>query len=261
MNIVITGASGGIGLALAKAYAKPGACLGLIARNPTKLTGIAECCRQQGARVVLGLLDVTDAEALQRWLLDFDRQQPVDLLIANAGVTSIMPAGGANESWHNIQQVLNTNIHGVFNTVYPLIEPMRQRRSGQIAMISSLAAYRGLPITPSYCASKSAIKSYGEALHGWLKQDGVKVSVVCPGFVKSELSDQFPKPKWLMLSAEQAAQTIQRGLARKRTLIDFPLPLAVGMKLLALLPASVAEPILQAFGYGATRKPPVKPGA
>jgi len=258
MNIVITGASGGIGLALAKAYAKPGTCLGLIARNPAKLAAIAAFCRQQGAAVVPEILDVTDAEALKHWLLNFDRLQPVDLLIANAGVTSIMPGDGNNESWGNVQQVLNTNIHGVFNTVYPLIEPMRQRRGGQIAIISSLAAYRGLPITPSYCASKAAIGSYGEALHGWLKQDGVHISVVCPGFVKSELSDQFPQPKWFMVSAEEAAQTIRRGLARKRPLIDFPLPLAVGMKLLALLPASVADRILQAFGYGGTRKHRVK---
>jgi len=259
MNIIITGASGGIGLALAKAYAKPGACLGLIARNPSKLSEVTQFCRQQEAAVVPGILDVTDTEALKSWLLAFDQQHPVDLVIANAGVTSIMPADGENERWEDIQQVLNVNIHGVFNTVYPLLEPMRQRRNGHIAIISSLAAYRGLPITPAYCASKAAIKSYGEALHGWLRQDGVQVSVVCPGFVKSELSDQFPKPKFFMLTAEQAARAIQRGLAGKQALIDFPWPLAVGMRLLALMPNSVAEAMLKTFGYGASRKGRLKP--
>lgn len=258
MNIVITGASSGIGLALAKGYAKPGVCLGLIARNPLKLTEIAEICRQQGAIVQPESLDVTNRDSLEHWLLEFDRNHPIDLLIANAGVTSILPKNGDNESWHNIEQVLNTNIYGVFNTVNPLIGPMRQRRQGHIAIISSLAAYRGLAITPSYCASKAAVKAYGEALHGWLQRDQVYVSVICPGFVKSELSDQFPQPKLFIVSADKAARIIQRGLSQKKALIDFPLPLAFGMKLLALLPTALVESILLLFGYGVADTKPQK---
>jgi short-subunit dehydrogenase len=251
MNIIITGASAGIGFALAQRYAKPEVTLGLIGRNPEKLAKIESLCRQQGANVVTAALDVTDSQALKDWLLAFDKQFPVDLLIANAGVTSIMPDNGENESWEAIQQVLDVNIYGVFNSLYPLLEPMRQRRNGQIAIISSLAAFQGMPISPAYCASKAAVKAYGEALRGWLKPAGVNVSVVCPGFVKSELSDQFPKPKLFIMSAEKAARIIQQGLSNNKALISFPFPLDVGMKLLALLPAKVVDWIFNTLNYGA----------
>lgn len=253
MNIVITGASSGIGLALAKLYASPNTTLGLIARNSDKLARIESICRQQGATVICAKLDVTDTEELKNWLLDFDRQFPINLLIANAGVTSIMPKNGEMESWESICQVLNTNIHGVFNTIYPIIEPMRRRHQGQIAIISSLAAFRGLPITPTYCASKAAVKSYGEALQGCLKSDGVNVSVICPGFVTTDLSEQFPEPKIFIMSADKAARIIQRGLKNNKPQIDFPSYLAWSMKLLALLPSTLANWILTAFGYGIAR--------
>ncbi len=254
MNIVIIGASAGIGFALAKRYATPDATLGLIGRNRTKLTVIETVCRQQGARVIIAAIDVSDSHAINDWLLKFDRQFPVDLLIANAGVTSIMPGNGEGESWEAISNVLTVNINGVFNSVYPLLEPMRQRKTGQIALVSSLAAFRGMAISPAYCASKAAIKSYGEALRGWLRPYGVKVSVICPGFVKSELSDHFPEPKLLIMSADQAASIIQKGLNKDKALISFPFPLDLGMILLSLLPARLGDWILDLFKYGATSK-------
>jgi short-subunit dehydrogenase len=254
MNIVITGASAGIGFALAKLYAKPNATLGLVGRNLTKLAHIEAICRQQGADVVTAAIDVTDSEALKNWLLEFNQQFPVDLLIANAGVTSTMRRNGEAESWQAVCNVLDVNIYGVFNSIYPLLEPMRQRQHGQIAIISSLAAFRGMPISPTYCASKAAVKSYGEALRGWLKHDGVNVSVICPGFVKSDLSDQFPEPKMLMISADKAAQIIQQGLSKNKALISFPFPLDLGMKFLALMPACFANWIFDLLKYGGNRK-------
>lgn len=251
MNIVITGASAGIGYALAEQYAQAGNTLGLIGRSSEKLAAIEAACRRLGAEVVTASIDVTDAQALQRWLDEFDGVHPVDLLIANAGVTSIMPDTGDAESRQAVQQVLDTNVYGVINSIYPLLEPMRRRGLGQIAIISSLAAFYGLPITPAYCASKSAVKAYGEALRGWLKPQGVAVSVVCPGFVRSELSDQFPEPKRWIMSAKKAARLIAHGLAARKAYISFPYPLALGMKLLALLPAAWADRILRELGYGA----------
>ncbi len=254
MNIVITGASAGIGFALAKLYAKPDVTLGLIGRSRTKLATIETICRQQGANVVSATIDVGDEVAIKSWLLEFDQQFPVDLLIANAGVTSIMPGNGEGEAWDAVSRVLDTNIYGVFNSVYPLIEPMRRRKHGQIALMSSLAAFRGMPISPAYCASKAAVKSYGEALRGWLNPYGVKVSVICPGFIKSDLSDHFPEPKSFLMSTDKAAQIIYKGLIKNKALISFPFPLDLGMKILALFPAYIANWILNALGYGGLRK-------
>jgi len=247
MNIVITGASAGIGFALAKQYAKPGVTLGLIGRDPVKLNGIASVCRELGANVATAAIDVTHSNALKSWILNFDHEFPVDLLIANAGVTSIMPSTGEGESWEAVCKVLDVNIYGVFNSIFPLVAPMRERRYGKIAIISSLAAFRGMPISPAYCASKAAVKSYGEALGGWLKNDGIQVSVICPGFVKSGLSDQFPEPKFLMISPEKAAHIIQKGLSKNKALISFPFPLDLGMKFLALMPIGFSNWILNSL--------------
>ncbi len=251
--IVITGASGGIGQALARRYARPAVVLALLARNKEKLQQLAKVCEKSGATVVTASLDIRDSEALQHWLHQFNRQYPVDLLIANAGVTSSLGNQGEPESWEAIRRVLDTNLTGVLASIYPLIQPMRQRQQGHIAIISSLAAYRGLPITPAYCASKAAIKAYGEALRGWLAADGIQVSVILPGFVESDMSRQFPGHKPFLISANTAARRIQQGLAKNRAYIAFPFLLHLGSQLLALLPASLGDRVVHWMSYGAYR--------
>ncbi|MEE9352517.1 MAG: SDR family NAD(P)-dependent oxidoreductase [Thiotrichaceae bacterium] len=252
--ILITGASGGIGAALAKLYSQPGVTLGLLGRNMNKLESVANLCKEKGAVAIPVSIDVTDTSKLQQWIVDFNSKHPVDLLIANAGVTSSIGSNGEAESWDAIKDVLDVNLHGVIATIYPLIEPMRKRGEGQVAIVSSLAAYRGLPITPSYCASKAGIKVYGEALRGWLAKEGVKVSVICPGFVKSAMSDQFAGDKPFLMTAEKAARIIKKGLDNNKARIAFPFPLNFGTWLLTLLPASFADYILGLLSYGAKRK-------
>jgi short-subunit dehydrogenase len=111
-----------------------------------------------------------------------------------------------------------------------------------------------MPITPSYCASKAAIKSYGEALRGWLVEDNIKVSVICPGFVESALSAQFHGDKPMMITADKAASLIIKGLHKNTANISFPFPLNLGMWFLAVLPAGLANFLMKQFSYGATRK-------
>ena len=130
---------------------------------------------------------------------------------------------------------------------------MQQRRQGQIGIVSSLAAYRGMPITPSYCASKAAVKSYGEALRGWLVDDNIKVSVICPGFVESELSAQFHGDKPMMISPDKAAGIIIKGLNKNKANISFPFPLNLGMWFLAVLPAGLSDWFMKQSSYGAKR--------
>ncbi|PID50135.1 MAG: short-chain dehydrogenase [Proteobacteria bacterium] len=254
-SILITGASNGIGAALAQYYAAPHVKLGLIARNAERLQSVAKACEQKGAQVSLGLLDITDKAQLQRWIQAFNARFPIDLLIANAGISNQIGFQGETERLQDIEQLFAVNVHGVFHTIHPLLDHMRQRHSGQIALISSLAAYRGMPVTPAYSASKAAIKAYGEALRGYLKPEGIKVNIVCPGFVKSEMSDQFPGQRPFMLSPEKAAQIIAKGLANDRAIIAFPFPLNWGMWFLAWLPFPVASFFMGLSGYNRARPP------
>lgn len=253
-TIIITGASGDLGYALATAYAKAGVRLGLLGRSKEKLQKTQQACECKGAVVESASIDVTNNKQLQQWIAHFNHHYPVDLLIANAGMTSSVGINGEAETWGMIDLVIDTNLKGVLSTIQPLILPMRTRKQGQIAIISSLSAYRGLPITPSYCASKAGIKAYGEALRGLLLKDKVRVSVICPGFIKSAMSDDFPGAKPFMISADKAAILIKKGLARNKACISFPFPLNIGTWLLALLPPSIADYILTKITYGCDRK-------
>lgn len=135
------------------------------------------------------------------------------------------------------------------NAVLPVIDRMRARGSGQVALISSLAALRGMAISPAYCASKAALKAWGDSVRPVLKRDGIRLSVVLPGFVKTAMSDVFPADKPLLWSPDKAAQYIQRGIAARRAEIAFPALLALGMRLLPLLPAVMADAILGRLSY------------
>jgi short-subunit dehydrogenase len=117
---------------------------------------------------------------------------------------------------------------------------MRARRRGQIALMSSLAAYYGLPVTPSYCASKAALKAYGEGIRRGLAPMGIRVSVVMPGFVESRMCREFPGPKPFLWPAARAARAIQLGLRADRARISFPFPLNLATWSLAVLPSSIS---------------------
>ena len=256
-TLLITGASKGIGAALARHYAQPGVRLGLIARDAQRLQQVADICQQRGAEVITAALDVTDQAALADWITQFDQQHPIDLLITNAGVTLAANPDGSLESLTDSHELLQINLAGTLNAVHPVVEQMRQRGKGQVAMVSSLAAYYGMPITPIYCASKAAIKSYGEALRGLLGPQGVQVNIICPGFVETDLSDRFPGKRPCLLSPEQAASCIAKGLAKNRAIIAFPRLLALGMKCLQWMPFPVASFFMGLSGYNRAQK--VKP--
>ncbi|MCO8322944.1 SDR family NAD(P)-dependent oxidoreductase [Burkholderia cenocepacia] len=248
-HIVITGASSGIGRALALAYAEPGVVLGLLGRDGERLAASAAACRLQGADVVTGQVDVCDAEALRTWLEEFDRAHPIDLLVANAGVSSTIAHASDWEDCERTLRVVETNFHGVIHAALPVIEFMRVRGRGRIAMIASIAALRGMAISPAYCASKAAIKAWADSVRPLLKRDGIAVSVILPGFVKTAMSDVFPGAKPFRWSAERAAAHIRRGLDGGRSEIAFPALLAFGMRLLVLLPVAVADAILDRLSY------------
>jgi short-subunit dehydrogenase len=248
--IVITGATGGIGGALAPEYAAPGVTLILQGRRVARLEELAEQCRQAGARVLLAELDVRDLDALRAWVrLISDQEQP-DLIIVGAGVNTDVGPDGAGEAWVNTQALIEINVLAAMATVEAALPAMRARRQGQIALFSSLAGWRGLPTTPSYSASKAAMKAYGESIRDWLAPEGVKVSVIMPGYVESKMCNEMPGPKPFLWSPEKAARFIRRGLAVDRPRISFPFPLNLGCWALGIIPQRMSSMILRWMDYG-----------
>ena len=252
-NILITGASSGIGSALALRLSNPGSRLILLARNMEKLQNVAKDCEQKSAEAFVHSIDITETQKLQTLIESIDSEFPIDLIICNAGVSSGLGRRGKAEPWEDICKVIDTNVYGVLASLNPLISRMQQRKSGQIVIISSLAAHYGMALTPVYCASKAAVKAYGQSLMAWLKPDGIKVNIVYPGFVKSPMSDRFPAPRPFMLSAEKAADIIVNGIEKNKPSISFPFPLNVGMWYLGTLPTRISNFIMGIL-YGSGRR-------
>lgn len=243
--IVVTGASAGLGEALAHEYAAPDVVLGLIGRDRARLDACADRCRARGAKVIPGALDVRDEEAMSAWLAAFDRAHPIDLLIANAGVASTLSSSKDWEDLSRTSTVVDTNFYGALHAVLPVIEFMRGRGRGHIALVSSLAALRGMAISPAYCASKAAVKAYGDSVRPLLANEGIKLTVVLPGFVRTAMSDVFPGDKPFIWSSQKAARHIRRKVSAGRVEVAFPTGLSLGMRLLTLLPHALADSILQ----------------
>lgn len=248
-TILITGATGAIGGALAKAYAAPGHTLYLQGRNTQRLDALAVACRAQGAQVITKVLDVRDSDALVVWLQELCQQKTIDLVIANAGVNNHIGPDSKGEQWQDIRELVEVNLLSLMLVADTVIPFMRVSGHGQIAFISSLAGYFGLPVTPSYCASKAAVKAYGEALRGWLKPHHVRVNVVMPGYVDSAMCRDMPGPKPFLWQPEKAANYIKWGLAQNRPRISFPFPLNLGTWFLAALPAGISERIVRLLNY------------
>jgi short-subunit dehydrogenase len=242
-HILITGASSGLGAALALDYAAPGLRLSLHGRNGARLAQIAEWARKRGAEVSAHTGDVTDTRDMAVWIDACDKMASLDLVIANAGVsggTAIRP-GGHSESADQIRDIFAANVTGLFNTVSPALPPMIQRGRGQIAIVSSLAGFRGYPNASAYCASKAAARVYGEGLRLEMARHNVQVNVICPGFVKTPMTDvnRFPMP--LIMSAERAASLIRKGLAANRGRIAFPWRLYALVRLLTAVPQGLSD--------------------
>ena len=249
-SILITGATSGIGRALAEAYANPAVHLFLTGRSTARLDEVANACRVKGATVTAAFLDITNAQAVRDFVLAAENLKPLDLVIANAGISG----GGGGEGTEEdaqIRQLFATNVDGVFNTLHPAIGPMLARENGHLAIVSSLAGFRGLPGSPGYSATKAAVRVYGEGLAGVLADKGITVTVICPGFVRTPLTDVNPYKMPFLMDVDKAAAIIKRGLAKGRTRIAFPWPTYFVVWLLALLPDAIAARL--------TRRMPRKP--
>lgn len=247
--ILITGATGAIGGALARRYAAEGSALILHGRQTEVLTSLASECSRLGAKdVSLSNAVLTDSDELRAWLDSLPGLPDIALLCAGMNTGIETPDDLEDETRANA--LLDINLHVPMQMTRLLAPRMQARGSGQLVYLSSLAAWFGLPVTPSYSASKAGIKAYGEAMRGVLAPHGVGVTVVMPGYVDSAMARAMPGPKPFQWTPERAARVIQKAIEHNQARLSFPIPLNIGTWCLALLPAPISHRLVKWFGYG-----------
>ncbi len=239
--VVVTGASRGLGAGLAERFAAPGVVLCLVARSAEGLAHTAERCRALGASVETAALDVRDGPAMAARMLAWEAVQPVDTIIANAGIARGTAPDGAPEGLDGATAQVGVNLLGAMHTIEPLLPALRARRAGRIAVIASVAAYRGLPDAPGYAASKAGLRAYGEGLRAVLGPRGVAVTVVLPGFFDSAMGTRWLGPRPLAMSGERAADIVHRAILARARRCAFPWPLAALLRVVDALPAGLSD--------------------
>eukprot|EP01098_Paradermamoeba_levis_P009605 TRINITY_DN4013_c0_g1_i1.p1 TRINITY_DN4013_c0_g1~~TRINITY_DN4013_c0_g1_i1.p1 ORF type:complete len:304 (-),score=73.73 TRINITY_DN4013_c0_g1_i1:26-937(-) len=197
-SILITGGNSGLGESLALAFAGPGVRLVLTARDNAKLQSVKEKCESKGSKVTVESVDVRDRKALEVLIEKVDNEEPLDLVIANAGVSP--ETLGLRNLDEYTKPLMEVNVDGVFNTIFPIIPRFRKRKNGQIAIMSSAAGLAPLASSPSYSASKACVRYFGESLRPLMAVDRVGVSVICPGFVRTPLTEKVRGTLFFMMT-------------------------------------------------------------
>lgn len=221
-SVVITGASRGLGAALAASYAEAGCHLGLTAFGSPSLAEVARACGERGAKVRHAWVDAASAQDMRTFLRAVDDERPVDLVIVNAGRFSGNPGPGTLQPLQEGLDLLRANLVGAITTVEAAVDIMRPRRRGHIVLIVSLAALYPQADAPIYTASKAGLAAYGEAMRELLADDGIRVSLVFPGHIATDQTERQVGRLPLMISAPEAARLIRAGLDRGRDTIVFP---------------------------------------
>jgi len=233
MNVFLTGASSGIGAALAREFSRRGACLGLVARRADLLAALAA---ELATPCHIYALDVTDRAALLGAARDFEaRCGGTDIVIANAGISTGVQTEHADDL-AVFEQVLATNLNAVVTTFHPFIAPMRARRSGTLAGIASVAGIRGLPGSEAYCPSKAALINYCESLRVGLRGSGIRVVTIAPGFIRTPMTAANPYPMPFLMDAQSFAAQAAVAIVRGDSFRVIPWQMAWVARLLRLLP-------------------------
>jgi len=235
--VFLTGASSGIGEALALAIAKRGAALGLVARRRELLDDLADRCRKFDIKVRVFPLDVTDEEALyeaaDEMRAEFGR---IDILIANAGI------GGNDEETRAytpraVRKVIDTNLIGAVNAVHAVAPQMAERGSGHLVAISSLAGFRGLPKSAAYSASKAGMTAFFESVRLDLKHSGVDVTIIQPGFIRTPLTSGRTNKMPFLMELDDAIPLFLKAIEKKKKFAAFPWQLATLVRAGKIMPA------------------------
>lgn len=232
-NVFLTGASSGIGRALAQEWQRRGAFVGLVARRADALQALAAPFPD---RCLCYAVDVTDRESLLAAARDFERRcGGTDIVIANAGIGMGMLTEH-REDLEVFDRILATNLTAVVSTFHPFIAPMRARRRGKLVGISSIAGVRGLPGSEAYCPSKAALTNYCECLRVGLRGSGIQVVTIAPGFIRTPLTAANPYPMPFLMDADAFARRAADAIERGASYQVIPWPMAWVGRLLRILP-------------------------
>jgi NAD(P)-dependent dehydrogenase (short-subunit alcohol dehydrogenase family) len=247
-RVVISGASSGLGLALARYYLEQGAMVGVFARRADCLQDLSEQFPQQ---VYCYPLDVRDSAAVQAAAQSFIAHTGVpDIVIANAGI-SVGTLTEYAEDINVFQQIIDINMLGVMKTFQPFVVPMREVGQGLLVGIASVAGFRGLPGAGAYSASKAALISYMESLRVELRGSGMRAITICPGYIKTSMTAVNPYPMPFILPADEAARRIARAIASGKSFAVVPWQMGLVGRMLKLLPNWLYDLLFS----GAPRKP------
>ena len=241
MTTLITGGSSGVGEAIALACAARGDAVFLCGRDAVRVADVVARCRAAGASRAEGaVVDVADADAVRKWMTDCEAIAPLERVFANAGVGTGLETSG------NVRRTFETNVMGAVNVVLPAIGFFRRRpqaKTRQILITASIAGYGPLATCPAYSATKSCLKTWALALRGMLAKEGIRVSAICPGFVRSRITERNTCPMPFFMEADRAARIILARADRNVGLIAFPWPMRFATWLLSILPFRLNEAI------------------
>jgi short-subunit dehydrogenase len=240
---LITGASSGIGAALAKLLAAQGTEVVLCARREDALREQVEAITAAGGQARFEVLDVgSDPARTQARIRELDEQLAFDLVVANAGVGGSRWSGKLQ--WEDCAKIIGVNVSGAVATLTGALPGMVARKRGHLVGVSSIAGYRGLPSSAAYCASKAFLSVFLESLRVDLHAVGVAVTDVRPGFVETPMTDGMKSLPFLV-DVEAAAKIIARAIRRKRGVVSFPVPLAVVGHMLPMIPGGIFEGVVR----------------
>ena len=249
-SVLITGASSGIGEALAVECAKRGVrSIFFCGRDSERVASVERKCAEAAElasrpppRVKGVVLDVADESAMRAWIEECNSADPIEVVFSNAGI------GTGIENEENVRRTFAVNVGGGLNTVLPAIDIFRRNAvegvgtdRRQIVITASIAGYAPLSTCPSYAATKAAMKSWGLSLRGMLRREGIRVSVMCPGFVRSRITDRNTCPMPFFMEAGRAAKIMLDRVDANVGLIAFPWPMRFGVWLLSVLPWRLSE--------------------
>jgi len=239
---LVTGASSGLGAGLARRLARSGYAVALAARRAERLEELAAAVRDAGGKALALACDVREQGEVRAAVDATVRELgPVDLLVANAGISGTTPTGAF--SAQVVENVMRTNFLGPVYAVEAVLPSMLERRAGQLVAVGSLAGYGGPPKSAAYSASKGALHNFFESLRVDLRGTGVDVTVITPGYVRTDLTakNEFRMP--LLVELEDAVERMMRGIERRDALVAFPLPLFAAVWMAQVLPAAIYDRI------------------